>query len=193
MHIMVIDDDRGMLRVAKALLHRMNHAVTDFTDATQAVAALRGSAIDLVISDVQMPGMSGFEVAEKVVEILGTLPPRVLLMSGGDDMQARLRGVSPGAVIGLLPKPFSYTELANVLSMVEQSRVRCPGAVASFCPNAPIEGVVPRGQRLSAPLCFSSRYSACPHYCGRCSKALRQWVASCGSAYVPVHETVAAA
>lgn len=168
MHVMLIDDNAITLRVTSHLLRRMGHNVLDFDDPEKAVQSLPGSGVDMVVSDIVMPNLSGFDVAMHVAEALGTVPPRVLLISGYHDMRGRMDNTPPSVVIGVLPKPFSFGDLSRVVSLLDQARTRCPGVLCSFCPQ-PLRDE-------AGTLCESNAYSSCPHYDVSCGKKLRAWI-----------------
>jgi len=173
---MVIDDDAGSLRVMHAVLRRLGHMVVAFSDPRDAVAGLSGSDVDLVISDVQMPGLDGFAVAEHVAQALGTAPPKVLLVSGSEDGQSRMQATPPSVVIGLLAKPFEYATVAGLLSLLEQSRTCCPGIVAPICRYSQHRDREPCDSHSPSALCCSPGYADCPHYAGCCAETLRLWI-----------------
>jgi CheY-like chemotaxis protein len=80
--IMLIDDDRLVVRAMKRLLHE--HEITTVETGVDALALLRGDAeFDVVLCDLMMPGMSGMEVYERVLEERAELAPRIVFMSGG--------------------------------------------------------------------------------------------------------------
>lgn len=176
MNIMLIDDDPGVLAVTKVLLKGLGHTVVSFRDPRQAVGVLTENHVDLVISDVRMPVLDGFEVARLVAEAFGTSPPRVLLVSGGDDAGQKLQTTPPSVVIGLLPKPVDRDDLGEVLSLLEQSRACCPGTVAPFCPHVQKRSAGRVGVSAPGLPCHASDYTACPHYAGDCGTPLRHWI-----------------
>lgn len=173
MRVMLIDDDRTILAVTTLLLRRMGHDVLNFEDPRQALSSLPCSGADLVVSDIVMPDLNGFDVAARVAEMLGTTPPRVLLVSGYHDLRERMEGTPPSVVIGVLPKPFAFADLSRVVSLLERSRACCPGALCSFCPQVRKDKPSPAGD---AALCLSPLYAACPHYDNVCGKELRLWI-----------------
>ncbi len=156
----------------------MGHTVLDFSDPLEAVRALSENPFDLVICDVQMPGMDGFQVARKVVEGFGTTPPKVLLISGYD-AGGRLDEFPPSAVIGLLPKPFSVAEFAEVLDVVENTREKCPGRIAVLCERVQ-KHRCGEGDDARLSLCHSPQYSECEHYDAMCGERFRSWVSAGG-------------
>jgi two-component system, chemotaxis family, chemotaxis protein CheY len=65
-HILIVDDSPVMLAILTETLEGDRHRVTATQDGREALVDLQGSHIDLVISDLNMPSMSGFEILENV-------------------------------------------------------------------------------------------------------------------------------
>lgn len=177
MDITVIDDDPSALAVTKAMLCAMGHEVRDFADAHEALRDVSETRPDLVISDINMPGPDGFEVAERIAESMGDSHPRVLLVSGDAMEDARLSAFDPSLVVGVLQKPFDRRTLSGVLFLIERSRSRCPGTLAPLCLYAPSDGDSCPTRECS-PMCGSAGYAQCPHFKEHCGKMLRLWIAT---------------
>ena len=90
-------------------LHRLD--VTDFPAVERLGEALRGETIDLLISDVVMPGMDGPTMVREARKTRPELP--ILFMSGYAEEQ--LRKSIDIANVAFLPKPFSVQELAEAV------------------------------------------------------------------------------
>jgi len=108
--ILLVEDDAGVRRLAQRILAGAGYTVLDAADGAEALALLAGhrDPVDLVFSDVVMPGMGGPELAARVAE---TRPgTAVLLMSGyPGDVVARSGRFPPGA--HFIGKPFTAAEL----------------------------------------------------------------------------------
>lgn len=169
MRILTIDDDPAALRVLAELLKRIGHTVNAYARPEDALAALY-PGVDLIISDVFMPALDGFALATRVAAVLGSAPPRTLLMSGGEYAD-RLRQSLPDTVIGLIRKPPSIAKLRIILDALSKTRTRCPGLVIAEL----------RGDRQPDAECLAHgegrNYAACPHYNSKCGKMLREWIA----------------
>ena len=111
--VAVIDDDRSILRSLEYLLESADYAVIVFTSAS---ALLEGGSlprIDCLISDIDMPGMDGFELLRLVTATRPALP--VILITGYPDRLERLkapRGNNPR----FFTKPFHGPELLAAVS-----------------------------------------------------------------------------
>ncbi|MCE1227284.1 MAG: response regulator, partial [Geobacteraceae bacterium] len=66
--ILVVDDELSMREFISILLEREGYEVLTAADATTALSRLAASDIDLVISDVQMPGLNGLELLARIKE-----------------------------------------------------------------------------------------------------------------------------
>lgn len=181
MRVLLIDDDADVLNLTGLYLQRIGHAVAPFRDPQEAVRTLRSSEPDLIISDIKMPAIDGFGVAAHVAETLGTSPPRLLLISGTPDA-GRVQDFPPSMIIGVLPKPFSYTDLTRVLALLEPARSQCPGTLAGFCQFADASNRkgTSEGSPSNACTCVSLRYAECQYYDRHCGLALRHWVSKPG-------------
>lgn len=107
--IVVVEDDDDVRAAAATILARAGYDVTCFGNPADALAsAPRAAAVDLLLSDVVMPRMSGPDLAARLRESIPGL--RVLFMSGyfGDE-RLRSGGLEPGA--HLLEKPFDAARL----------------------------------------------------------------------------------
>jgi CheY-like chemotaxis protein len=89
LHALYVDDDEPIAILAKKLLERAGFRVTTFTHAEQALAAVRAHAksFDLMVTDFNMPGMSGIELARRVQSIRSDMP--IAIVSGYIDAELR--------------------------------------------------------------------------------------------------------
>ncbi len=118
--ILVVEDE---LHIAEGILFNLEeegHEVTHVTDGDQAVAAAVTSAFDLVLLDIMLPGMSGFEVARKL-RASGNYVP-ILILTAKDEASDLVRGIEEGAD-DYLTKPFTLDELlARVRALLRRRR-----------------------------------------------------------------------
>ena len=131
--VLVVDDEPVVRLVAARLLERRGYGVVQAADALQALQQLEDAAspIDLVLTDVRMPYVSGVELAAMIRERWPRVP--VLFMSGQDDGGLAASGAPEGAV-PFLEKPFDearlFAQLATILGTgVVATSVRVPGAI----------------------------------------------------------------
>jgi two-component system, cell cycle sensor histidine kinase and response regulator CckA len=108
--ILLVEDEPGVRTLAREMLARLGYRVLEAPDAAAALAVWDGAQkpIDLLLTDVIMPHVSGLELAEKLTALRPGL--KVLYISGyTDEVIARHGVVQDGAL--LLQKPFSRKEL----------------------------------------------------------------------------------
>jgi len=107
-HILVVDDDPAIHRLVSQLLNNRGYACTTCDNAAQAMAKIAGGGFSLVISDFNMPGMSGIELLAKVKKSDPDIA--FLMLTGMDDHQTAVRALELGA-FGYIIKPFQTNEL----------------------------------------------------------------------------------
>jgi len=116
-HILVVDDSEVLRRIVVFNLVRNGYTVSEASDGEEALQKLKESTPDLVILDIMMPKMNGFEVLKvmKQDENLSKVPVIVLTAKGGEnDLQ---EGLKLGADI-FLTKPFSPGRLVEEVQRV---------------------------------------------------------------------------
>ncbi len=106
--ILVTDDDRQVRRLARRVLEGAGYRVLEADDLEGAAAITRAERVDLLLSDVVMPAVSGPELARTLLEIQPTL--RVLFVSGYTNRSATTNGDVP-ANASFLEKPFTPQKL----------------------------------------------------------------------------------
>src|SRR4051794_37862638 len=113
--VLIVDDDAGFRAAARRLLEAETYDVVgEAPDGESAIDAARTLAPDVVLLDIQMPGLDGFAVAERLAA--QDDPPTVVLVStmAEDDIAARM---DPGHVRGFLSKDrLSGSALAALLA-----------------------------------------------------------------------------
>lgn len=105
--ILVVDDDDDIRGLVRALLERAGHEVADAPDGRAGLRELFAGAPDLVILDVAMPGLDGWETLERIREV-SDVP--VLMLTARDAELERVRGLKGGADDYVI-KPFGRQEL----------------------------------------------------------------------------------
>ncbi|HEY2583685.1 MAG TPA: response regulator, partial [Mucilaginibacter sp.] len=109
--ILIVDDNETQLKVLKATLNLWNLRVTTSTSGAEAIKLLQlPEAFDMVITDMQMPGINGLELSRHIKKINQNIPI-ILLSSLGDDNQAKY----PELFIATLTKPIKCRLLGSAL------------------------------------------------------------------------------
>ncbi|RLA86386.1 MAG: two-component system response regulator [Deltaproteobacteria bacterium] len=108
--IMVVDDDRGSLRVLSEILKAAGYDVMAFDSGINALKAIFKSPPDLIILDIVMPGIDGLELCRMLKENPEFSDIPVLFISGVDDVDNKLRAFSVGGA-DYITKPFHLREI----------------------------------------------------------------------------------
>jgi class 3 adenylate cyclase len=149
-HVLVVDDDALNRRLVTATLAREGLRTTSANDGAAALAAIDEDPPDVILLDIEMPGMNGIEVLERIKsdEKIRHLP--VVMISGIDDAQSVVRCLEAGAD-DFLPKPFDAAILRarinagldrKALHDLEHERVR--DIFMRFLPEAMVDEVLAR-------------------------------------------------
>ena len=108
-NVLVVDDDPHVREVTTRALRASGYRALSASDGSSALRMLAREPIDLLVTDVVMPGMNGRELAESALRSLPSL--KVLYTSGYTDDEVVARGVMRGEV-EMLDKPFRVDKLA---------------------------------------------------------------------------------
>lgn len=106
--ILVVEDDAELNKTVCSFLNQNGYEAKGCQDAYQAYDAMEGNLFDLIISDVMMPEIDGFEFAENVRAINEDIP--ILFMTARDDIASKQRGFRIG-VDDYMVKPIDLEEL----------------------------------------------------------------------------------
>jgi two-component system KDP operon response regulator KdpE len=123
--VLVVDDESRMIRFVRMNLELEGFQVSEASNGLEALEKVRDELPDLVVLDVMMPEMDGFETLERLREI-STVPVIMLTVKG--DEEDRIRGLELGAD-DYVTKPFSPRELASRIRAVLR-RAEMPSPVA---------------------------------------------------------------
>jgi diguanylate cyclase (GGDEF)-like protein len=95
--VLVVDDDRTMRSVMAALLVEAGYRVLQAANGAQAMEQFAADDIDCVLTDVEMPGMDGFELCAMMRVMPGGERVQILIMTGREDQEAIQRAYQAGA------------------------------------------------------------------------------------------------
>lgn len=107
--ILVVDDEERMVRFIRLNLEHDGFQVSEAFKGTQAIDKLRSSLPDLVLLDVMLPDIDGFEVL-KIVREVSSIP--VIMLTAKGEEEDRIKGLELGAD-DYITKPFSPRELVS--------------------------------------------------------------------------------
>lgn len=106
--ILVVEDDKELNRSVCALLNHSGYEAAGCLSAVEAYDAMYANAFDLIVSDIMMPGIDGFEFAKTVRELDENIP--ILFMTARDDFASKQRGYRVG-IDDYMVKPIDLDEL----------------------------------------------------------------------------------
>ncbi len=106
--ILVVEDDRELNRSVCSFLNGSGYEATGCLSATEAYDAMYENIYDLIVSDIMMPGVDGFEFAGNVRALNQEIP--ILFMTARDDLASKQRGFRIG-VDDYMVKPIDLDEL----------------------------------------------------------------------------------
>jgi class 3 adenylate cyclase len=122
--ILVVDDNASNRDLLGRQLSRAGHIVTEAEGGHAALSRLANAAFDLILLDMMMPDISGYEVLSRLKAQPATSEIPVIMISALDDLDSVMRCIEAGAVDYLL-KPFEPTLLrARIGSSVENKLLR---------------------------------------------------------------------
>ena len=113
--ILAVDDDPLVLENTSAMLAAQGHKVIQASSAEQALRVLGNQNVDLIITDYAMPGMTGEDLAKRVLADAPQLP--ILMVSGYASLPERA-----GSTVPRLGKPFKGQDLSRAISKVMASK-----------------------------------------------------------------------
>jgi two-component system, cell cycle response regulator DivK len=112
--ILVVEDNPANMKLATLVLRGCGHEVLQATDATEGVAAARRERPDLVLMDVQLPGMDGL-VATREIKADPTTRDIPVLALTALAMQGDAERISAAGCDGYIAKPIRYKELLGAV------------------------------------------------------------------------------
>ena len=120
-HVLVVEDDVRFNQIVCASLNAAGYAVQGCTNASEAFDALHDSGADIIISDIMMPGIDGFEFVEDVRRVNKRIP--ILLMTARDDLSAKRKGFRAG-IDDYMVKPIDLDELLlRIEALLRRARI----------------------------------------------------------------------
>lgn len=124
-HLLLVDDDKSLLRLLTIRLEGEGYVVTAVEDGQAALRKIQSEAFDVVLSDLRMPGLDGLSLFEEIMGIRKDIP--VILMTAHGTISDAVAATQRG-VFGFLPKPVDHDELRKLLQKaLSQSVAAQPG------------------------------------------------------------------
>ncbi len=129
MKILAVDDDLDLLRLIAFALRQAGYMVLEAQDGPSALSTFERERPDLVILDVNLPRLNGFEVLKKIRAVSGTIPVMMLTVRTAEEDQVRALDLGADDYLG---KPFSPRALlARVRALLRRAGVERPAPLTS--------------------------------------------------------------
>ncbi len=108
--ILIVDDERHNRQLLEVMLANEGFSLQTAAGGEEALAMVAVEIPDLILLDVMMPGMDGYQVATRIKGDPATEHVRIIMLTALDDRNSRMHGLSTGAE-GYLAKPVNRAEL----------------------------------------------------------------------------------
>ena len=135
-HILVVDDDKNTRRLMRAVLEDADYTVSTAANGKEALAAMEAEHVDLVILDIMMPEMDGYEFTETLRAVNNDLP--ILMISAKQKPEERKQGFLVGTD-DYMTKPVDEEEmllriraLLRRAKIVSERRITIGGVVLDY-------------------------------------------------------------
>ena len=125
--ILVVDDERHIVRLVQVNLEKAGYTVLTAYDGVEALEQVGKDKPDMIVLDVMMPRLDGFEVLKKLQADVSTRDIPVIMLTAKAQDADIFRGWSSG-VSSYLTKPFNPRELLTFVERIFQSLDLPPGA-----------------------------------------------------------------
>jgi DNA-binding response OmpR family regulator len=117
--ILLIDDDAKIVNLEKAILTQGGFEVDTALDGAEGLEKLKTSQYDVIILDIMMPAMDGYEVARKIKQMDSHKGVPIVMVTAATERDAMKQGFHSGAVV-FMNKPFTAAKLLSVVNTVLQ-------------------------------------------------------------------------
>lgn len=118
--VLVVDDDALTLEILRTILDLEDFVVRTAEDGEAAIAAVADELPDVLVLDVMMPGLNGFEVCSHLRSQPETSELPIVLLTARDSAEDRRRGLACGAD-AYLTKPFSPLQLMETIRGIDRT------------------------------------------------------------------------
>ncbi len=119
LRIMVLDDEPIVCKRLKPTFEKMGHTVETFTDSVKAIARLKETSFDVVITDLKMEGADGIQVLNGAKS--ASSETQVIIITGFATSETAKESYSKGAV-EFIAKPFKIGDIVNCVKRIEKER-----------------------------------------------------------------------
>ena len=120
MHLLLVEDERRLAQAVRRVLEEEGHVVDVADDGADALAQAQSETYDVIVLDVMLPSMNGFDVAKRLRATKDHTP--ILMLTARDGIADRVQGLDAGAD-DYLVKPFALAELTARIRALGRRRL----------------------------------------------------------------------
>ena len=114
-HILIVEDEESLLKLESILLSSKGYKVTGVRDGLAALSEIEKIKPDLILLDIMMPGIDGFEVCRRIKENPDTKDIPIVMLTAKKSAADQARGAEVGAD-AYITKPFKSLKIIDVIS-----------------------------------------------------------------------------
>ena len=156
--VLIVDDEKNITFVIQAVLERAGFEALVFNDSTAALKTIEAEEVDVVVTDLYMPGPGGMEILEFCQKNFPRLP--VVIITAYGTVESAVAALKKGA-FDFITKPFEQTELLNVIQKAvatHRQREKEPIAMLPLSSAGPaLDGVLETTTPISSIIGSSSQ------------------------------------
>lgn len=120
--ILLVEDDEKDAKLIQGYLHRQPYRVSLVRDGEDAISRTQQEKVDLILLDILLPGMDGFEVCRRLKELEETRNIQIAVVTNLKDLESRIKGIELGAD-DFLVKPINVHELRTRIKALIRKKV----------------------------------------------------------------------
>jgi len=124
-NILIVDDDPTLLDMVQSFLTNEGYNASTCKDGTEALERVSSDALDLIILDLKLPDIDGYEVCKRIRQSPGQGNIPIIMLTGYTTVEDKIRGIEEGAD-DYITKPFHLSELKARIEMVLRRFQRSP-------------------------------------------------------------------
>ncbi len=153
--ILIVEDDINLRTILKMQLERAHYVVRAAENGEEGLGMIETEIPDLVLLDVMMPGMDGYEVCRRIKTDIATANVPVIMLTARSEQEDKIRGLTGGAN-DYLTKPYEPDELlARVRNILQWSRLqRAANPLTGLPGNVVIENELRQRLHVGEAFCF---------------------------------------
>ncbi|MCD7981694.1 MAG: response regulator, partial [Clostridiales bacterium] len=129
MKLLLVEDEKRMVQALTEILRQENYSVDTCADGISGLQAIESDIYDIVILDVMLPGMNGYDIAKSARQS-GIRTP-ILMLTAKSDLDDKVQGLDSGAD-DYLTKPFKTKELLARLRALGRRNIRSADGSLAF-------------------------------------------------------------